>query len=331
MATTTTYLPIPNEIIVYMCDFLSPNDLYNFMVSSRAHYELIMSHIPYFSHHYAHTLRLPIERFFWSMFNFEYSHMSESNKFIKFCSVHTFTNTNLLESIWEEYYLEDDDKYGPLPTNPVQLHELKYKTGILHVLNTYDVHLSGLLSYSIPSESFPFFVKFSLKYNHLVSELMETIEDDFNTIIERGITFEQLDEMLQNAMQLGGTPKYIFMSIVDEYYNEFVNQISYDVDETLVEESLIVNGFSDEELETYKAVQYIIGKIFAHEYILTRRMNINDMPNFLEHVVKLRSIGITEYEHLPIVDAFIDNPTDERFENICIQMVMSNTVDLSLI
>ena len=328
----TNVFPVPNEIILLTAEFLTPNDLYSFMLTSKTHYELIMTQITHLAQNYARTLPLEMERFMWSLFNLEHSHLNKNEKFIQFIGVHTFTNITLLELIWAEYELESDiDNYGPLPEDPNELYILKYKAGMLSVLNGFDMHLAGLLSYSIPTESFQFFVKFSLKYTSLVNQLIETIETDFNKILELGITFEQLDEMFQNGLELGGTLKYIFMSIVDDYYDEYINQISYSVDETLIEDSLVVNGYSSELLGTYKAVQYIIGKTFAHDYILTRRININDIPNFLENVIKLQAIGITEYEQINIVDIFLENPTEERFENIYLQMLFFKNVDISLI
>ena len=60
---------LPAEILLIVADMLSPIDLYNYMMISRRHFDLVMSNINHFVHLYARTSKFPVERFMWSQYD----------------------------------------------------------------------------------------------------------------------------------------------------------------------------------------------------------------------------------------------------------------------
>ena len=140
-----------------------------------------------------------------------------------------------------------------------------------------------------------------------------------------------LDHYLQEGLSYGAKLNITYNIIMDsgiDGMNSFLRLLSYGVDVYNAKDDYEDEDFTDYELEIYNAVRYIIGTDFAYHYILYKKININNIPNFLENVVRLRSIDVDVPQ---IIDAFMETPTNECFENIRLQMEIFGFVDVLLL
>ncbi len=310
---------LPVELIIMIADALNPADLYTFICTSKYFKDLIMARIDHFANLYANVLILDVERFMWSLFDFEYLLITDKErKFLRMLGVHKFTQTNKLEIEWNTNDMDDNDEYGPLPTDPTELYIKKFQTGMIHGFGeNYSIYLSGMHVYSTNNESFRFLFKILIKYRKAAGWWCETIEYDMRNFQERGITFEMFDEYFQEALSFGAKDFDIYYMISNDFHNDYLRLLRNGIVPQEAKYDVEDDDYSDELLETYNAIRHIIGNHLAHHYILDERININHTPNFLENVSKLYANGILNED---LVDLFLTNPTDEMLENILLQV-----------
>lgn len=307
---------LPQELILITSEFLGPYDLYNFMISNTRLCKLILIRLPYFVRLYATSSRFEVERFMWS--SFYNKHFNIKNKyqlFFSMVSIYKFSTTTLLEGVWRHHKMDDNEDYGPLPIDPTELYIKKFQAGMLSVLGKLPAIVASMYSKSSDNiDMFKFLFNFSIKYPQTALTYSDYLEDDVRELIEMFESFDEFDEMFKNILSHN-------ISEVDAYslfedrtiVNEFLKYVSYGIDGKNAVEDARHFIYDDETLEVYNAVRYIIGNEFAYHYILCDDININHYPNFLENIVRLRSIGVTD---IFIVDNFLEDPTDEHFNLI---------------
>jgi hypothetical protein len=347
-----TYLPV--ELVVLIAEQMNPVELYTFICSSKYFYTLIMENIPHFVNLYTNVMRLDVEQFLWSMYNYE--HLCINNKFIKpketlfikMLGVYKFAQSQILEKIWEKYNLDEDiAHHGPLPEDPTQLYIKKFQAGMLCGLDVddpnqlyikrflartfYDLDvndslvLPALFSYGTNGEAFKFIFKFNNKYRKASSMWCELISNDMEHLQNRGITFEMFDGYFQEALSYGASEFSIYWAIREDSFDNYLRLLKNGIEPHVATHDL---DYSDESLHIYNALRYIIGNKLAHHYVLEEELNFNNDANLLTDISRIYTIGIDDPE---IIDAFLDNPTDETFNNIWFQHTILGTIEIALL
>jgi hypothetical protein len=332
------YDEMPSEIILLIAEHLNPADLYTFMLTSKRIQNLIISRIPQFVKLYVNVLQLDVEKFMWKLFNDDYFEIKDKDKlFIRMLEVHNFAHSDILEYIYDNYEIEPGDFYLPLPEEEKQLYIKKFQAGMICGLNNRkDYFLISLFTYAFTDDIFEFLFKFINKYIKLAlfiskHSVVEQISIDVEYMIGMEMTFEMLDHYLTNGLTYGAKLYETYNIIMEggiNGINNFFRLLSYGVEVYYAKDDFEDENFYDYELENYNAIRHIIGSEFAYQYILQKKININNIPNFLENVVRLRSIDVDD---IKIVDIFLQNPTNECFENIQMQMDIFGRVDIYLL
>jgi hypothetical protein len=322
---------LPVEITIIIAENLNPADLYALICTSKYFRDLIMSRQSYFARFYANVMLLDVERFMWNLFDYEHLLIKNQTKlFLRMLGIHKFTQTNKLEIEWSNYSMDDNEDYGPLPTDPTELYIKKFQCGMFHGFNeNYSVFLSGMHSYLTTNETFNFLFKIYNKYNHAAGEWCELIEHDVNDFHENGLTFETFDNYFQQALSYGARDFDIYYAIRLNVFDEFLRMLTYGVPSKKAAYDAEDNqNYTDEELQTYNAVRFIIGNDLAYHYILYQRIVMANNPNFLTNVSRLYAIGV---ESTIVINAFLNNPTDVNFQCIQFQQELLGEVDVSLL
>ncbi len=309
---------LPQEVLLIIAKQLNPEDLYKLLYTNKQFYNLIIPLASQFAKYYAKTTQLDVEKFMWGLFNYE--HLIIKNKeqlFLKMLSVHVFSKTNVYENTVDTFDTQND------------LCIRKFQAGMIYKLCFFDINNSLQISSSIISmysyldnpDMFPFLFKFFNKYKNVAVKMYEDIEVDIDEFVENGMTFEMIDDYFQQALQYGDDELEIYQIIKDDCIVDFLRYVSNGMGfkraSFLSGKLFDENEYTDAQLEKYNAVRYIIGQSFASHYILEKNVDIDNIPNFLENIVKLRSIGINKIE---VVEAYLQEPTTEHFENIQNQM-----------
>lgn len=220
---------LPDEVLLLVMEQMGPLELYNFMLTCKKHYYLILPNISHFMKLFTKSCTLKIEKFLWNqIYNPLINYIPPEELFMKMIGVYLFANTTILERIWENYYMETHHEYGPLPEFNV-LYTIKFQAGMFYTftksvgLSTEkNLHISSMLSYSSGDYMFKNLFQFMIKYPDLSSNLIETIELDFKDFTELEITFEMLDTCIQNAIQIGGTDRNAYYSVHGERYDDYI-------------------------------------------------------------------------------------------------------------
>ncbi len=311
--TTSMFDRLPQELILMVTEFLGPFELCNFMVSDKHLCKLIIHRLPYFVRLYAKSSRFEVERFMWkSFYNENFIIKNKYQRFFSMVSIYKFSTTTLLEGVWRHHKMDENEAYGPLPVDPTELYIKKFQAGMFSVLGRQPSIVSSMYSQSCDNiEVFKFMFKFIVKYPQTVLAYADSFEEDVYDFIDMFQSFEKFDEIFKTILSHGISANDAYslfddITILDEYFK----YVSFGIDATNAFEDARCFIYDDEILEVYNAVRYIIGNELAYHYILSEEINMDDYPNFLENIVRLRSIGVTE---VGIVDSFLQNPTDAHF------------------
>jgi hypothetical protein len=319
---------LPSEILMIISKECGPEDLYNLISTYPRFYNLVMPNISQYAHHYANVMPLDIEKFMWNLFD-NYNENKEK-LFHKMLMVHVFAKSNLMEQLWEVNNMDNNHDFGPLPQDPTQLYIKKFQAGIVSILNNYDLYQSSLFSYDIlNNEVLDFLLKFINKYRNLSEFFQEHLICYIEDFLEQNMDFDWIDEYIQEALSYGAKEEDIFNILIDEdYIDEYLVLLSYGIEPERAKDDIYNDDYTEEQLQTYNSIRYIIGNELAHYYILDRQIDINTIPNFLQNIVLILSIGIVD---INIINKFLKNPTNVCFENIRFQHEVIGSVNLSLI
>ncbi len=229
---------LPDEVIITILEQCSPIELYNMMFTSKKHFKLIVDSLEYFIKIFKKSCKTSVERLLWSTFN-NYSSRYIINQFYKYMSVYLFAQTYLFEKNWVTNNMIANEFYGPLPEDPELLYVLKFKTGMFITFVFSDLHcdipISSKLSYSSNETMFKCMFLFMLKYNEYACCITSMIELEFQELDDRGMTFEQLNKCIEDALEIGGDIHLAYTSI---YYNTYDRYIE-----------LVRNGAEVDEIE----------------------------------------------------------------------------------
>ncbi len=299
---------IPDEIILFMCEHLYPLDMCNFMFTSKHYYNLILDRISYFADLYSKMLHFDVEKFMWSQFNNEYLLIKDKEQlFLRMLFIHKFPQTTIMEEVWEEYDLENDDNYGPLiiarnSSNEEseenddinnELYITKLKCGIIAGLTTVSIDISAMYSYSCNFPSFLFLFKFITKYNDAASLCVELLEFEIVKHVSEGITFEMLDSEFQKVLAYGISEYDTYMMFIEHEIEYFLHLISYGFDNNMARLNSD-QDFSDYKLEIFNAIRHIIGNTLAYHLLFELYINIDDYPELLQTIVEHRLSGMSD-------------------------------------
>ncbi len=324
---------MPTELILYITEQLLPADLFSFMTTCKEFFELIISRIPNYVALYLRVSNIHAEKLMWSMFNYEHMLIQNTQQlFLRMLGVYKFASTTLFERMWETEDLENHFIYGGLlaDTNENELYEIKIQTGMIYgLVPLYELNVSGKIGCMKADDLFTCIFKFINKYSDIAVEWEDDIEDMFSELIDIGITFETIDDWLQQALSYNVNPLDIYDIMKDGLMEPFLRMLSYGVDVKYAISEVENDDFPDERLEAYNAIRYIIGNKLACHYILDDYIEINPLPdNFLENIRKCLDNNIQETY---IIDTFLENPTNERFDNILVQLKIFGFVNISLL
>ena len=304
---------LPQELLLTTAEFLGPVDLYNLMISNKRLFYVIIKRLPWFIRLYAKSSRLEVERFMWrSFYNKNFIIKNKYQLFFSMVSIYKFTSTTLLEGIWRHHKMDDVEDYGPLPVDPTELYIKKFQAGMFSVLGKLPSIISSMYSQSSENiEVFKFMFKLIVKYPKIALTYANSIEVDVHDFLIMFGSFEEFDDIFKQILSYGISEQDAYSLFDDEtILDEFFKYVSYGINGSNALEDARCFIYDDEILEVYNAVRYIIGNEFAYHYILSEEINMDDYPNFLENIVRLRSIGITD---VFIVDSFLQDPTDAYF------------------
>ncbi len=285
-----------------------PEDLYKLISTSQRIYSLVMPNMYQIVRHYATVLPLDVEKFMWNLFDNENKvNVNKEQLFIKMLMVHGFAKSNFMEQLWAANNLNNNHDFGPLPQDPTELYIKKFQAGILTILYNYNVYQSCLFSYDLDNyEVFDFLLKFINKYTHVSHVFQTNLISHIEDFLEQNMNFEWVDNYIQEAVSYGATEEDVFSILIDEeYIDEYRRLLYYGVDPKRAKEDVENDEYTDHQLETYNEVRHIIGNDLAHHYILDQQLDIQTVPNFLEKVNHLLSIGINDTER---IDEFLANP-----------------------
>ncbi len=192
---------LPQKLIMH------PNDLYKHLIFSKSNYDFIMEHISQLVNYYSNTMPLDIEKFMWNLFDNINININKQQLFIKMLQVYSFANSNIIEQVWKDNYI--DESYGPLPEDQLELYNIKFKTGMIYILCNNDnisnptLELSLLWAYSSNIIVFKFLFKFINKYKEVAIKYCELLLEDIEEFIEKNITFGTIDDYLQIGFSYG--------------------------------------------------------------------------------------------------------------------------------
>jgi hypothetical protein len=207
---------LPDEIVLMMADMLSPTDLYNFMMISKYHYNLIKSNVKHFVNLFSRTSKFKVEQFMWSQFNnpnFNKYNRSDIIIFQNMIDVYYFANSNILEKIWEQNNL-DNSEAGPLPENKDKLYIFKFQVGMLYkfhfgwfspdnVVKRANEYLSSVLnSYTHNDNVFRTMFLFIIKYGDEYTHIYELLETNYEKLALKGHTFEIIDKYTKESFDI---------------------------------------------------------------------------------------------------------------------------------
>ncbi len=307
---------LPQELILMTTEFLGPYDLYNFMISNKHLCKFILPRLPYFVRLYAKSSRLEVERFMWrSFYNKHYIIKNKYQLFFSMVSIYKFSTTTLLEGVWRHHKMDDNESYGPLPVDPTELYIKKFQAGMFSMLGKLPSLVSSMYSHTSDCiEIFEFMFKFIIKYPKTALAYSDSLEEDICNLTIMFRSFEVFDEIFTQILSYGVSEIDAYVLFDEEpFLNEFLKYVSFGINGINALEDAEYFIYDDDMLEVYNAVRYIIGNEFAYHYILCEEINMDDYPNFLKNIVRLRSIGVTD---VSIVDNFLEDPTDEHFNLI---------------
>ncbi len=307
---------LPSEILVIIAKECTPEDLYKLLMTSKRFYYLVMSNVSHYINHYKNIVQLDVEKFMWSLFDdYFFSNQSKGEIFLKMLKIYVFAKSNYIENIWEKYKLFDNENYGPLPVDPIELYNKKFYALSLAILIDVEFHQASLFSYDIDNiDVFEFLFKFIIKYTNLANLHKEDLIAHIESFLEQNMDFDWVDDYIQKALSYEAHEEDIFDILIDEdHVDEYIRLLSYGVDPDRAKQDVDNDHYSTRRLNTYNEVRQIIGNELAHYYILDKKININTIPNFVENVHRLVMIGVND---TTIIDYFVQNPTDANFEYI---------------
>jgi hypothetical protein len=336
---------MPPELFREVIKYLNPISLRAFMETSKKHYSIVVSNIPYLVSMYSRAPATETETFMWSSFDL-HSPTNPVNLFVKMIGVYKFaqeiSNNHRLEDSWETLYLDTHDNYGPLPTDEDELYDLQFKTGILYGLFDVcnDLDTAAQFAYSSETlEIFTFLYKLLINHPGLYSDRLELLDLEVKELVEEhAMTFEMFEDIYRQIAYYTDSivrstlydlvENRIFRVILYSFADHFLRLVKYGVPVEYALDSVSEDytEYSDIRLEVYNAVRHIISDKLAIHYILEKEIAITPLPeNFLENVRRMLSIGVTKTR---VIDAFLANPTYDLFINIAVQLELTGTVVL---
>ncbi len=201
---------LPQQLMMH------PNDLYKNLITSKSNYDFIINHLFQLVNYYSTTMELDVEKFMWNSFD----NININNKeqtFIKMLQVYSFANSNIIEQVWRDNYI--DESYGPLPKEPNELYNIKFKTGMIYILCNNDnisnptLELSSLWAYSSNFNVFKFLFKFINKYKNVAVKNSELLLEDIEEFIGKNITFGTIDDYLKIGLAVGINENYTYSDL----------------------------------------------------------------------------------------------------------------------
>jgi hypothetical protein len=308
----------PAELTLMVAGFLQPVDVCNFSLTCKKHHKLITENIKKFVRLYIKTTPLEIERFMWNQFFNEDLTVHKIKLFFNMSSVYHFPKTNELELSWKENQMDDNEDYGELPEDEKDLYVVKFQASMLcRLAKRMDIFLACLLSYSSKNLIyFEFLFKFLIKYRHLSSMVMETIESDIEVLIDKKITFEQFNGHMNDALLIGGRDTHIYLSLTNDdstIFTNYMKLLSAGVDST--------TAFNDSEryissvyLEKYKSLKPVIGHNYAYHYIIQKSMLFTNDPEIVQNLATLYANDIND---ISIANRHLTSLDDEILAKLC--------------
>ncbi len=298
--------------VLMILDKLSPIDLLNFITTCKKNFQFVISRIDYFVEKYYTELQSPLEKFMWSYcFSEQFLIKDKQYVFLKILQIHKFTISDIIEKIHK--FPDWDWDIVSLTTDPNELYIKKLQLGLAYAFINERCNIGVVLE--LNENTFIFFFKFVIKYKNAEYHLNDAYY--LNMLVSKGMTFEETDEFVQEALSYGGEEEHIYEAINYGLKDSYIRLIKYCVES----ESAIkfgINFVSEQELETYKCLHYIIGKTFAFEFIIKQHLNVDDYPFLLTHLSKLYSMGIN---NLVIANKIMNSkPSDEVYESLKMQM-----------
>ncbi len=205
---------IPSEIVLMTVEFLGPLEMYNFMVTCKRLYRIIIKELPHFVSLYAKTSRFEVERFMWGSFYNENQNFKDKYQlYFAMVDVYRFSTTTNFEQTLSQYFKVDyyitsdypkvELEYS-LPEDPTELYIIKFQAGILSILGQQIPIIASTNSQSCNNiEIFKFMFKFILKYPKIAIMFTNCLNVFIERFIEKFNSFEEFEKRIKRILRPG--------------------------------------------------------------------------------------------------------------------------------
>ena len=209
---------LPDEILLMVAKKLNPIEL-SYVLSNSAHFhDFIIPRISTIAKYYNATMSTDVERFMWGFFDNEFFNLTKEQLFNKMAKVHELANSNIVEEIWAEHDMNDQENYGPLPEDQTELYIKKFQAAMIKVFtnNKLNILVATMFSYDSDQIVFQFLFKFVNKYTWTSIIRSDILIEDIQEFLEQNITFEYLDECMQKVLPYNESNNIISSIEVDD-------------------------------------------------------------------------------------------------------------------
>ena len=237
----TNFNNLSNELILLMAYFLDPISLYNFMFISKKHYNLIMRYLNKFINGFKVSSPLDVEKFLWRQFDNPYLlyNRNQVKLFFRMIKIYKLANTTQLEELWEQNGMDEWEPCGPLPIEPIELYEVKLWSSIFYFLDNFmfiniDVYKQNKRSYAwdissntMNDDELKMLFLFLTKYTEFYIDVCESLDGNIIFFVdEKGLTFDILDNYIQEGIKKGGELYHIYRVLSYDRYDAFIQLLT---------------------------------------------------------------------------------------------------------
>ncbi len=319
LSVNASYLPI--EIMIKMLMFLTPYELYKFMISCKSHYVLVMIHSNYFAKNFYRTISYGNGNYPWYLYF--HSHLRNSTisnekfkciQFRKLLVVHNYASTSHFDEKYDNLsrMISNNEDYPG-----INLYECKLRYGLMRMFANSNPDTENnilVLCKYVDIDKFSMVFSIMNNYRDILTEISFAyaigIVNYFNDT--QNINYETIIRVITTAVTLGGNAAQALMLITCDKHGVYLIALACGVN---VEDAYLY-AISDEHVPfnifyNFKAVLPLIGYSYAKYFCLDNNTNLNEIPHFLSVVNQLYTNG---FECIDKCKALLKNPSQYSIE-----------------